>query len=69
MNEIEYNERMKQLLNKSPLELCDIIIKQEEEIHKSKEYRTRLLKILNLATEPENRRQRGRPRKDEKVGD
>jgi len=57
-------ERRKQLLGKSVNDLVTMIIRYEEEMEESKEYRAVLGKIRNLATPVNERRGRGRPRKE-----
>lgn len=58
-------ERMRQLLSKPVVELCEIILRLEEENAKVKEYRKRLVQIRNLALDPEERRGKGRPKKED----
>ena len=45
--------------------LIELIIKLEDEVKETREYRKRLMAIRNLATPPEERRGKGRPKKDE----
>lgn len=58
-------ERMRQLLSKPVVELCEMILRLEAENVKAKEYRKRLVQIRNLATPVEERRGKGRPKKED----
>lgn len=65
MYNTDLSERTQQLLAKPVTELCQRIIELEEENEKLKEYRTRLIKIRNLVVPDEDKRGKGRPKKDE----
>jgi hypothetical protein len=65
MYNTDLSERTQQLLAKPVTELCQMIISLQEENEKLKEYRTRLIKIRNLVVPDEDKRGKGRPKKDE----
>lgn len=65
MYNTELSERTQQLLAKPVTELCQRIIELEEENEKLKEYRSRLIKVKNLLADDNERRGKGRPKKDE----
>lgn len=65
MYRTDLSERTQQLLAKPVTELCQMIISLQEENEKLKEYRTRLIKIRNLVVPDEDKRGKGRPKKDE----
>lgn len=55
------------LYGKSVRELIEIILVQEEELEEAKKFRSTLIKIRNLLTDPEERRKQGRPKSGEKI--
>lgn len=57
-------ERVDQLLGKPVKDLVEMIIRYEEELDVMKDYRKRLVQIRNIATDPDERRPKGRPRKE-----
>lgn len=65
MYSTDLSERTQQLLAKPVTELCQRIIELEEENEKLKEYRSRLIKVKNLLADDNERRGKGRPKKDE----
>lgn len=65
MYNTDLSERTQQLLAKPVTELCQRIIELEEENEKLKEYRSRLIKVKNLLADDNERRGKGRPKKDE----
>ena len=67
MYNTDLSERTQQLLAKPVTELCQMIISLEEENEKLKEYRSRLIKIRNLVVPDEEKRGKGRPKKDEVI--
>lgn len=64
-NQEKRQARMEQLYQKPVGELVRMIIELEEEVGKTKEYRRRLMQIRNLATDKEDRRPIGRPKKED----
>lgn len=67
MYNTDLSERTQQLLAKPVTELCQMIISLEEENERLKEYRSRLIKIRNLVVPEEDKRGKGRPKKDEVI--
>ena len=67
MYNTDLSERTQQLLAKPVTELCQMIISLEEENERLKEYRTRLIKIRSLVVPDEEKRGKGRPKKDEVI--
>lgn len=65
MYNTDLSERTQQLLAKPVTELCQMIISLEEENEKLKEYRSRLIKVKNLLADDNEKRGKGRPKKDE----
>ena len=65
MYSTDLSERTQQLLAKPVTELCEMIISLQEENEKLKEYRSRLIKVKNLLADDNERRGKGRPKKDE----
>lgn len=65
MENEERQNRYKQLMNQPVNTLIELIIKLEDDVKETREYRKRLMAIRNLATPPEERRGKGRPKKDE----
>ena len=65
MYNTDLSERTQQLLAKPVTELCEMIISLQEENEKLKEYRSRLIKVKNLLADDNERRGKGRPKKDE----
>lgn len=65
MYSTDLSERTQQLLAKPVTELCQRIIELEEENEKLKEYRSRLIKVKNLLADDNEKRGKGRPKKDE----
>ena len=64
MTEQQKKARVEYLYTRSVNELIEYIISLEEEVVEAKQIRARLIKIRNLALDPEERRAPGRPRKD-----
>lgn len=58
-------ERMRYLLSRSVVDLCETILRLEEENKMVKTYKRRLTMIKNISTEPEERSKPGRPRKED----
>ena len=65
MENEERQNRYKQLMNQPVNTLIELIIKLEDDGKETREYRKRLMAIRNLATPPEERRCKGRPKKEE----
>ena len=65
MTQEERQERYKKLMTQPVGVLIELIIKLEEDNEKTREYRKRLMQIRNLATDKEDRRPIGRPKKEE----
>ena len=61
MTNQERDERYQKLMGMPVSVLIETIIKLEEQVALTKEYRKRLLQIRNLATDPGERRRVGRP--------
>ena len=58
-------ERRNQLLTKPISELIEMIIYLEGQVALTREYRSKLMKIKNILTPEDERRGKGRPRKEE----
>lgn len=65
MTQEERQERYKKLMTQPVGVLIELIVKLEEDNEKTREYRKRLMQIRNLATDKEDRRPIGRPKKEE----
>ena len=63
MTEEEIQARREVLMNKPLAELIEHTLHLEEQVLESKQIRKRMMMIRNLVLEPEERRQRGRPKK------
>lgn len=60
----EKSERYRKLMTQPVGVLIEHILRLEEENEKTRDYRRRLMQIRNLATDKEDRRPIGRPKKD-----
>lgn len=67
MSPEERTARTEVLYGKSVRELIEIILSQEEEIQEAKVFRSKLIKIRNILSEPDEKRRQGRPKAGEKV--
>lgn len=65
MENEERQNRYKQLMNQPVNTLIELIIKLEDDVKETREYRKRMMAIRNLATPPEERRGKVRPKKEE----
>ena len=63
----EKQQLTEKLYNMSVSQLINIIIQAQEELQEAKDLRRRLMQIRNLATDPQDRRSVGRPKKGERV--
>ena len=64
MTEEQKQARREYYYSKSIKELVEMLIEAEDELAEAKSYRTRLMKIRNLALQPEERNKPGRPKKE-----